>query len=313
LALYAQVVTTITSNPKIRKAARLAGVDRATIIGAYVSLLVLAVDHAEDGDLGDYDPEDLQAEISSGRAAEIMRAMIDAGLLSVGQSGGLSIVGWGEHTGKGLDKRAKWREQKRAQRADKRADNSRTVRADKTDMSTPDNDGDRDRDIDTDKDPRRGASGGAGGEQIAEPVGGQAKPAPQTPKPKPPKVSFEDLLGQEWEGFPTVRAYLEHTFPAFDGENGRAKVEDVIEDAREWCARHPKRRWKTPRGIVSWFRRDYQRVRVSYEQDLRFGRVHENKPERVRQMPEHVRKFLREEAEADAARVSKFQLFGGDQ
>lgn len=97
----------------------------------------------------------------------------------------------------------------------------------------------------------------------------------------PPADQWALLIEAERGGHASLVEYLRAEFPAMDGENGRPPLNEVLEDAHRWfiddCL--PSRRWVEASGIVKWFRRDYQKWRASYENDIRFSRIQNPDPE----------------------------------
>lgn len=95
-------------------------------------------------------------------------------------------------------------------------------------------------------------------------------------KPKKKKKKRREQTDKAWSAYietphkdqPTLVAHLKGRFPAYDGLHGRLSFEEVLNAAKRWWkAATPSKAWIDPSGLITWFSRDYQRVRWSFEKD----------------------------------------------
>ncbi len=112
-------------HPKTKRAARLLGVSKPTMVGHLHYLWWWAVSYAEDGSLAGYSPEDVADVALWDRApAEFIAALLDcgvngrAGFLERDEDGSLWIHDWEEYAGKLVERRATERDRQRNKRAD---------------------------------------------------------------------------------------------------------------------------------------------------------------------------------------------------
>lgn len=113
----------LRNHPKIKKAARIAGVNEFEMIGRLHCLWWWALDYAPDGDLTNYSDDDIEAAVDwQGESGLFARALIDCGfnghggLIDVTQ-GSREIHDWHEYGGRLLEKREANKERMKERRA----------------------------------------------------------------------------------------------------------------------------------------------------------------------------------------------------
>lgn len=109
---------TLQRHPKTVTAARLAGITRQELIGFLLCLWWWAIDYAEDGDLSDYDPADIEEAVEwRGEPGRLWQALRAAKFIDP-DPGPPLLHDWEEYTGRLLDKRhqARQRAQESRQR-----------------------------------------------------------------------------------------------------------------------------------------------------------------------------------------------------
>ena len=116
------------THPKVKKAARVLGISVITMIGHLHALWWWAVDHAPDGLISAYDPEEIADAVAwEGEIGAFFDALVNCGakdcpgLLDKSEDGSLSIHDWEEHCSKDYEKRKKDAERLRRYRANKRS------------------------------------------------------------------------------------------------------------------------------------------------------------------------------------------------
>ena len=102
----------LRNHPKVKKAARIAGINEFEMIGRLHCLWWWALDYAPDGDLTNYSDDDIEAAVDwTGQPGLFVRSMIECGfnghggLIDVTQES-REIHDWFEHAGKLLERRA---------------------------------------------------------------------------------------------------------------------------------------------------------------------------------------------------------------
>jgi hypothetical protein len=113
---------TLREHPKLLRLSRLLDIHRTSAAGLLHFLWWWALDHAEDGDITDYDPVDIALAAGwEGDPDVLMRALVDCG--PGGKDGFIAVEGerlvlhdWWDYAGKLVDRRVKDRERKKAQR-----------------------------------------------------------------------------------------------------------------------------------------------------------------------------------------------------
>lgn len=101
-------------HPKTKKLARLLSVSVPTAIGHLHGLWFWALDFAQDGDIGRYDPEEIaDAVLWDGNAQEFIDALIGSGFADKTPES-ITIHDWNEYAGKLLERRAADRQRKRS-------------------------------------------------------------------------------------------------------------------------------------------------------------------------------------------------------
>ena len=102
----------LRNHPKVKKAARIAGVNEFEMIGRIHCLWWWALDYAPDGDLTNYSDDDIEAAVDwTGQPGLFVRSMIECGfnghggLIDVTQES-REIHDWFEYAGKLLERRA---------------------------------------------------------------------------------------------------------------------------------------------------------------------------------------------------------------
>jgi hypothetical protein len=104
----------LARHPKIRRFARVAGINIPTAIGHMHLLWWWAMDYAQNGDITRYTPCDIADAIFwEGEPEALFNALIDSGFLD-SLDGSTVIHDWHEYAGKRLEQMAKDRERKRA-------------------------------------------------------------------------------------------------------------------------------------------------------------------------------------------------------
>ena len=113
----------ILTHPKVKKAARTLGISVVTMVGHLHALWWWTLEHAPDGVISVYDPEEVaDAVLWEGDVTELFDALINCGardrpgLLDRNEFGDLVIHDWEEHCGKEYEKRNKEVERLRAYR-----------------------------------------------------------------------------------------------------------------------------------------------------------------------------------------------------
>ena len=112
----------LRDHPKTKRAARTLGISRPQMIGHLFCLWWWSLDYAEDGDLSDFDAEDIaDAAEWDGDADAFVSALVDCGPADrpgflVEDNGGLSIRDWSQYGGKYVTKRKQGRDRQRAYR-----------------------------------------------------------------------------------------------------------------------------------------------------------------------------------------------------
>lgn len=112
----------LRDHPKVARLARLLDVQRTTAIGLLHHLWWWALDHAEDGDLGEYDAHDIAEACSwDGDAEALVKALLECGPGSkVGfvedRDGRWLLHDWWQYAGKLVARRRADRDRKRAER-----------------------------------------------------------------------------------------------------------------------------------------------------------------------------------------------------
>ena len=112
----------LRDHPKTKRAARLLGISRPQMIGHLLCLWWWCLDYAEDGNLSDFDAEDIaDAAEWDDDANEFVAALIDCGpadrpgfIIRDGDS--LSVKDWSQYGGKYITKRNQGRDRQRAWR-----------------------------------------------------------------------------------------------------------------------------------------------------------------------------------------------------
>jgi hypothetical protein len=107
-------------HPKTRKAARLLGVSRPAIVGHLQYLWWWALDYAQDGDITDYENDELaEASLWDGDPAVFIAALLDAGFLDE-SDGHRRIHDWWDYAGRLIEQRRanarrqqEWRDRQR--------------------------------------------------------------------------------------------------------------------------------------------------------------------------------------------------------
>ena len=102
----------LRNHPKVKKAARIAGINEFEMIGRLHCLWWWALDYAPDGDLTNYSDDDIEAAVDwTGQPGLFVRSMIECGfnghggLIDVTQES-REIHDWFEYAGKLLERRA---------------------------------------------------------------------------------------------------------------------------------------------------------------------------------------------------------------
>lgn len=102
----------LRNHPKVKKAARIAGINEFEMIGRLHCLWWWALDYASDGDLTNYSDDDIEAAVDwAGQPGLFVKAMIECGfnghggLIDVTQES-REIHDWFEYAGKLLERRA---------------------------------------------------------------------------------------------------------------------------------------------------------------------------------------------------------------
>lgn len=113
----------LRNHPKVKKAARLAGVNEFEMIGRLHCLWWWALDYAPDGDLTNYSADDIESAVDwSGPAGAFYTALIECGFNGhcglIEKSGNKIVIhDWHEYGGKLLEKRQANKERMREARA----------------------------------------------------------------------------------------------------------------------------------------------------------------------------------------------------
>lgn len=105
----------IWRHPKTKKLARLLAVSVPTAVGHLHGLWYWALDFAQDGALGQYDPEELaDAAMWEGDPRQFVEALVAAGYLDkAGESGALTLHDWYDYAGRLMEQREAKKEQNR--------------------------------------------------------------------------------------------------------------------------------------------------------------------------------------------------------
>lgn len=130
----------LARHPKVKKLARILGINVPQAIGHLHLLWWWALDFAQDGDLSSYEPEDIaEAAGWEGDAAEFVKALVDAkgpsGHGFLDDDDGLRVHDWEEYAGALLVRRKKNAEYKRASRQRKVSNMSATCQRPRVDKS----------------------------------------------------------------------------------------------------------------------------------------------------------------------------------
>ena len=103
-------------HPKTKKLARLLGVSVPTVVGHLHGIWYWALDFAQDGDLHQYDPEEIaDAALWEGDPGQFIEALVAAGYLDQTDDG-LSLHDWYDYAGRLIEQREARREQDRARK-----------------------------------------------------------------------------------------------------------------------------------------------------------------------------------------------------
>lgn len=87
-------------HPKTKKLARLLGVSVPTVVGHLHGIWYWALDFAQDGDLHQYDPEEIaDAALWEGDPGQFIEALVAAGYLDQTDDG-LSLHDWYDYAGR---------------------------------------------------------------------------------------------------------------------------------------------------------------------------------------------------------------------
>lgn len=106
----------IWRHPKTKKLARLLGVSVPTAVGHLHGIWYWALDFAQDGDLRQYDPEEIaDAALWEGDPRQFVEALVTAGYLDQTDDG-LSLHDWYDYAGRLMEQREARREQDRARK-----------------------------------------------------------------------------------------------------------------------------------------------------------------------------------------------------
>ncbi|MHA6481087.1 DnaD domain-containing protein [Paenibacillus sp. strain BS8-2] len=131
----------LARHPKTRKLSRKLGISIPAAIGHLHMLWWWAIDYAQDGDLSNFDPDDIADALDwPNDANQLIAALIDSGFIDrVGEGEGTLVVhDWFDYAGRLVDKRVQNRERKRKSRANKT--DKEVSHSDVTDSSRGQND-----------------------------------------------------------------------------------------------------------------------------------------------------------------------------
>lgn len=103
-------------HPKTKKLARLLGASVPTVVGHLHGIWYWALDFAQDGNLHQYDPEEIaDAALWEGDPGQFVEALVAAGYLDQTDDG-LSLHDWYDYAGRLIEQREARREQDRARK-----------------------------------------------------------------------------------------------------------------------------------------------------------------------------------------------------
>ena len=123
-----KVNQTLTRHPKLKRLARGLGISEPTAIGHLILLWGWAMDYAPDGDISEFDAEDIAGVAGwDGDADTFIAALLSCGIRGDGflertEDGGLIFHDWEENIGSDLEQRRKAAEKIRKYRAKKKSD-----------------------------------------------------------------------------------------------------------------------------------------------------------------------------------------------
>ena len=123
-----KVNQTLTRHPKLKRLARGLGISEPTAIGHLILLWGWAMDYAPDGDISEFDAEDIAGVAGwDGDADTFIAALLSCGIRGDGflertEDGGLIFHDWEENIGSDLEQRRKAAEKIRKYRAKKKTD-----------------------------------------------------------------------------------------------------------------------------------------------------------------------------------------------
>lgn len=112
----------LARHPKTRKLSRKLGITIPAAIGHLHMLWWWAIDYAQDGDLSNFEPDDIADALDwPNDADQLINALIDSGFIDrIGdEKGALVVHDWFDYAGRLVDKRVQNRERKRKSRANK--------------------------------------------------------------------------------------------------------------------------------------------------------------------------------------------------
>ncbi|WP_246096633.1 DnaD domain-containing protein [Paenibacillus sinopodophylli] len=107
----------LARHPKTKRLSRKLGVTVPTVVGHLHMLWWWAVDYAQDGNISDYDPEDIAEAIDwpTDKADNLLQALVDAGFVDKVERC-VTIHDWFDYAGRLVDNREKNKERKRKSR-----------------------------------------------------------------------------------------------------------------------------------------------------------------------------------------------------
>lgn len=124
MSMWIESHQSLRNHPKVRKAARLAGINEFEMIGRLHAFWWWAMDYAPTGDITKYTNEDIEDAVDwDGDGGQFANALIDCGLgghsgfIEVTSDGQRLIHDWDEYGGRLLDLKEANRERMRARRA----------------------------------------------------------------------------------------------------------------------------------------------------------------------------------------------------
>ena len=127
----------IWRHPKTKKLARLLGVSVPTAVGHLHGIWYWALDFAQDGDLRQYDPEEIaDAALWEGDPRQFVEALVTAGYLDQTDDG-LSLHDWYDYAGRLMEQREARREQDRARKQRQRERQKAEARDGHTEVTEP--------------------------------------------------------------------------------------------------------------------------------------------------------------------------------